>query len=154
MASRNATVAEAAKDALNTAAANPVTFGRSFTAIRVYSPVAPLNVKQEMRVTVYAPGDSQQQATRNHRQYEIPVLIGMECGLTPSCDPTAESGNTEIDALMEFAEKVADFFKPGPLGDSGASFLRTDLKLQNPDVMREQRLFTAVATVFFNMLTL
>lgn len=151
MASRNATVAEAVKAALNTAAADPDTFGESFVAKRLYAPTVPLEETKDLVVTVYAPGDSKSNAARLVRAYEIPVLVALQKRFTQAADPSLESANDECDSLMELAEKVFDFFDADAAGVGGAKWIGSDLSLGHPDIMREQRQFMAVATFRFLM---
>jgi hypothetical protein len=151
MASRNATVAEAVKTALNTAAASAGTFGETFVAKRVYAPGDALEDTKALTVSIWAPGDAKSQAGRGVFAYEIPVLVAMAKRLTAACDPSDENANDELDALMLLAEKVADFFAPDPAGVGGAQWQTTELNLANPDAMRERRQFFAVATLHFLM---
>ncbi len=149
MASRNATVAEAVKTALNAAAASADTFGETFVAKRIYAPTEPLESTKTLTVDIYAPGDSKTRVSRGQNAYDIPVLIAIAKRLTVNADPSLETANAELDALMELAEKVADFFEPDPIGLGGALWQSTDLNLANPDAMRERRQFFAVATLHF-----
>lgn len=148
MPSRNAAVAEAVKVALNAAAAT-LSPADPFVAKRVYAPTVPLADAKALQVTVWAPGDEREQLARARSSYEIPVVVAVEKRLKRSCDPAEETANAEIDPLMELVERAADHFQPGPLGDTGASFVRAATNLQDPDVMRAQRMFLALVTLTF-----
>jgi hypothetical protein len=161
MASRNATIAEAVKTLLNTAAAidlegdpapdpaNP--FRVNFTAKRTY---APTEMKEDAKgwvVDIWTPGDIREQAARGAADYEMIVAVALQKNLPKGCDPSKEEGNTVLDAMTEVAERVALFLGPDIGGEDGlggeeigAKWRNTETTLPNPDVLRETRQFLAV----------
>lgn len=103
-------------------------------------------------VTVWAPDDSAAQIARGVREYDVPVLVAVQKKLTPEAgDGSTEAANPELDALRELAERVADFFGTEHVDVGGACWASTDLNLGNPDAMRQNRQFFAVATFRFQL---
>lgn len=155
MASRNVTVAQAVKVALNAAAATSGTFGEAFVARRVYVPLNSLEALEDLQATVYAAGDEQELLTRKLQDHDITVEIGLQKRLTPDCDPETEAGNTEIDALVELSEKVADFFSPGGGGYAAmaatARWNKTALALPSYEHLTQFRTFSSVITLTYKL---
>lgn len=148
MASRNATIAASVKTQLNAAATSAATFGEAFVAKRVYVPVTDLEALRGLTVKIFAAGDDRDQESRGTRIHDITIDVGIQKRLTKASDPAAEEANTEIDGLMELAEKVSDFFVP-PFAAGGASLLTAKLTGPYPDHLLEHRVFTAFITLTF-----
>jgi hypothetical protein len=152
MPSRNAAVAEAVKAQLNAAAATTAAFGRTFTARRVYVPANSLAALKDLCVSVYAAGDEQEPATRARNLHDVTVEVGIQQRLPATCDPEAEAGNAQIDPLTDLAERVADSFRQGPAGDTGAQWAGTKLTLPDVEHLLQDRVFTAVVTLTYKLL--
>lgn len=152
MPSRNAAIAEAVKARLNTAAADPTAFGRTFVAKRVYVPAVELEKLTGLTVTVYAGGDDQELADRRRNLHEVRVEVGIQQKLPAGCDPSTEAANAVIDPLTDLSERVADSFRAGELGATGAQWAATELTLPRVDHLLQLRAFTAVVTLTFKLL--
>ena len=148
MASRTASIAEAVKVSLNTAAADPETFGATFTAQRVYVPAFDLNKTRGLQVQVYAANDEQSALTRAAKKHEIRIEVWIQKPLSAAANPLTEAANAEIDALTELAERVADHFR-GSFTAGPGRWVRTDLPAPDTGTLLQQRLFTALVVLFF-----
>lgn len=153
MASRNAAVADAVKTALNTAAAleEESPFSAAFTAKRIYLPLDDRKDLRNLTVTVLATSDEQTRLNRaGAKMHDITVQIGIRKKLTEAADPSAESANSEIDALTELAEQIADFFGPGQYG--GATWMKTEQPvIADHDMLREHRVYFSVVILTFKL---
>lgn len=114
MPSKLIEIADAVVLELNTAAAVPDTFSQEFTAERRYVPKVELD-DLDLKVLVVPAGKRREQAARGAVHTEFDVEIGIVQRLAQGTTP--ESGTVadlaEIDALMEFAEEIVDFFEGG-----------------------------------------
>jgi hypothetical protein len=151
MASRNATIAEAVKASLNTAAAGGA-FGAAFVVRRVYVPGTTLEGLKGLTVTVYAAEDQRTHPARGVDQHDVVVHVGVQKRLTTAADPQTEAANAEIDALMEVAERIADHFKRGELGATGAMWASTDhAPTADPQHLLTHRVFTNLIVLTFRL---
>src|SRR5437870_4790226 len=128
MSSQIATVRDAVVSALNTAAAVDGTFTETFTAKAKYVPLYDLAAQSGLAVSVVPKGYVRDNKSRSGVRKAIDIDIGIQKRLEnqSTTDPTDSTKLTEIDALLEFAEQLADFFHPGSgeLASTGFYYLR------------------------------
>lgn len=148
MASVLATLAEAVKTALNAGS-----FSLDFEAERVYIPEftpatagTDLSVKAVGRTIEFVAG------ARAAYQKNHVVDIGIQQRLPQGSEPTDDTGNAELDGLVELAEQVADFFTPGAQYGSGQLLT---VAVQDPVFipahLREHKVFTSVVSLTFRV---
>jgi hypothetical protein len=128
MPSRNATIAEAVKTALNTAAAAD-TFSQRFVAVRRYAPIVRLEdlPLDELVVSIVPKADGRELLTRKHIDHGVVVDVAIQKRLAANTDPQQATGNTSIDTLLMLAEQVSDWFDlSGPLAGTDAAWDSTD----------------------------
>lgn len=152
MPSSRATIAQAATDLL-TAASGGGFFGVTFTATRKAVPANLLEDLTDLTLTVCPIGpEARKLVTRGLVQKVFSIDIGIQQRLTTDCNPETPGGNTEIDALMAFAELVALFFQPdgpnkGLIPETTAMWCEEGPNAIDPpyDVahLREKRTFTS-----------
>jgi hypothetical protein len=95
----------------------------------------------------------QDQLTRGPKIIDLHLQIGILKKLTQLANPEEgdDTTNAEIDGLVEFAEAVANFFKPG-FTAAGAPWLESELApIYDPEKLRDERVFQSLVTVTFKV---
>ncbi len=148
MPSKIATLADAVKTSLNDG-----TFSQEFTAERKYIPAMKLEDLAEdggVIVLVVPRSNDIENVTRVDRMKTVEITIGVQKKLTQTCDPGAESGNVELDAMLLLVEEIAAHFN-GKYGD--ATWIRTSNDpIYDPEDLLERRTFASLVTVTFKLL--
>lgn len=148
MSSKVAAVAEAVKTALNLAPDG--TFSQTFTAVRKYLPAADLQDLKDWQVTVVARSGEYSKLSRSANQRDVQIDVGLQKKIATTTNPATAGGNPELDAFLQFAEEVADFFKPGAYGP-GLWLGTKHEPLVDPDHLLTQRVFTSLITLTFKV---
>lgn len=127
-------VAEDVKDRLANAPGG--TFAFTFTPKRVYDPTLTREYLESLAANtvamlVLAKEDERTRLDRGSNQNQIKIDVGIRKALTRECDPVSEDANTELDALMDFAEQVKAYLEPstsysGILPTTGAAWVKTE----------------------------
>lgn len=154
MSSQIAAVRDAVVTAINTAAATPNTFSQTFTAKAKYIPVYDLATTDGLVVSVVPSSYTRANKSRSAVNKSVDIDIGIQKRLLASTtDPSDPEKLAEIDALLAFAEELADFFHPGSgqVGSTGFFYLTATIPdpLYDSDQMRHNHTFVSVVTVTF-----
>jgi len=127
-------------------ALNGYAFSQDFEAVRAYLPK--WDIKDDLgtlRVTVVLPSSERNQFTRASVEKLFPVNIAIQqrpAKVTPAL----------IDPMVTLADEIADFWKPGPLGSTGAVWLQTEhTAIYLPEHLEQHNLFTSLVTVHFRL---
>lgn len=109
--------------------------------------------------TVYLSAELRTATSRDATQKDVDVIVGLQKRLTQACDPASGTDTTELDALADLAEQVAQFFEArdgydGDLLDSGGARVGTWVETQcdpvyDPADLLQRRTFTGVVTITF-----
>lgn len=151
MSSYAATEAERVKTILQ-AGVDADAFSIDFTVKRVYSPLVDLasnpSALDDLQALV-TPRDSTTRerldrggTQRKTLQIDVGVLQKLEEGL----DPFDETGNAWLDARVEVAEQVADYFTQ----NTDSHWIATEHVLVDPTKLREDRVFFSLITLSVN----
>jgi hypothetical protein len=126
---------------------NGGTFSKPFQAVRYYKPTFDLKDMKELHVSVVPKGTELSIANRSLAQADIQIDIGVQQKLT-SNEPT------EIDALMQLVEEIADFLRTHPLTTCpSASWVGAENKpIYSPEHLEQLRQFTSVLTLTYRVL--
>lgn len=159
MASKRAAIAQAVVNAL-TAAKNADRFSQTFAVSRKYVPAAELKDLETLTLTV-VPLGPEKRATfdRGRTRKDFSVEIGVQKRLAQTTDPASVDGNDDIDALMQFAEELADWFDPINPAAPKLQIAGSDLRWAGSEIdpaydlthLQTQRVFTSrvVLTYFY-----
>ena len=160
MSARIVPIAAKVRDALNGAA--PGTFGLPFAAERAYQPQVDRKDLGTLKVWVVPSADARAPYTRDSGQRDVTVDIGIQREIGPAADPSDEDKLAELDAMMEFAEQVADFFTPADEANgltdgtlAGTDYARwvgtANEVIYDPETLKTMRVFKTVVRVTFKV---
>ncbi len=138
--------ADAIAEALNSAGSG--VFSDDFEAVRVYVPERDYKDISDLMVHVFARASDRTQETRGSIRKDIEIDVVYATKIESTTDPTDSEGNTELDAMMELGEELADFIAThGPY--NSAPCLRVE---QDPifdfEYLRSHRVFVGLLKVF------
>ena len=128
------------------ASLNAGTFGQPFTAERKYQPAFNLADLDTLRVSVVPKSVSITTAARDTSYFDCAIDVGVQKKVDPD-DPT------ELDALMNLVEEIADHLRMQRLDDLPEAAW---LSIENdpvfaPEHLDQQRTFTSVLTVTYRL---
>jgi hypothetical protein len=139
MSSQSATIADAIASALSGA-----TLSKPITVERAWAPLKELGdmVEGTVYVTVVPRTRDITQAHRSGENKTYTVDIGVQVKL-------ADALNATVDPYAALAEEVADLFRPGALGSTGAVYWpeKGHEPICNAQYLREMAVFFSLVTV-------
>jgi len=149
MAGQATQIAEAVKDSLNA-----TTFGKAFSAARLFLPLFDFSVMDDLHVTVASKSIEAEILGRSSATSEK-HLVDVAVQQRLAGDPAKESTNdSELDDLCELVEDIADHFRQaGTLpGFASATYAGHAIEpLYSPQHLKEQKMFTSVITFTYSV---
>jgi len=121
-----------------------LTLSQSFTVARSYQPEYELPDLDDLTVTVVPATAERAMISRGADEFSIDV----ECGIVQRI---TAGDSAELDALMALVEELADAFRALRLGTTTVAVCvnMKNAPVYDPDVLREEHLFTSLITFTF-----
>ncbi len=138
-------IADAVAAELN--AAEPDTFGQTFTAVRRVLPAFELADLADLKVTVVPKAVQTSGASRSLTQLDVSIDIGIQKKLGSDLD-------TEVATLGALVDTIGDYLRRRPLAAARYAVWAgaKNEPVYAPEHLAEQRVFTSVLTVTYRML--
>lgn len=129
-------------------ALNGHSFSQEFTAVRAYRPTFDLKDMTHLHVTVVPKAVELSTAGRGLAQSDVQIDVGVQKKLS-----AVDEDTTEIDALMDLVQEIADFVRAtGRFGE--AAWVRTEnAPVYSQEHLAELRQFTSVLTLTLRVMT-
>lgn len=146
MSSQIVDVASAVVSALNSAS-----LSQTFTAKRKWVPKEELPNLSDLKVTVVPKDYARTNETRGQVRRTMQVDIGIQKLVATTTNAEDSTKLTEIDALMQFVEEVADSFVLGTQRYGGARCVKAEIPepMYDLNTLDSEHVFHSVVTVTF-----
>lgn len=137
MSSYAAAIADAIRDAINAGVGSSA----DFEAVRVYTPEREYSNFTGTECKVIMPAVERSRETRRSVRKDLEVNIVFASKFDGDVDPTAESANETLDALMDTCEQIADAIAlGGPYAGGRCLRVETD-PIYDFEALRSHRVF-------------